>query len=83
MLIRSHEIRTIDVVSAQAVQGGVTVSDYRELALGQKLDALNMKVEGLQRDLAGLRQDVSRMLRLLEISQGEDTQSKDPLDDQP
>ncbi len=58
------------------------MSDYRELALGQKLDALNMKIEGLQRDMAGLKQDVGRMVRLLERSLGEGKLPKDTLDDQ-
>ena len=41
------------------------MSDYSELALGQKLDALNLKLVELQQDVARLSQDVRRILFLL------------------
>ena len=41
------------------------MSDYSDLALGQKLDSLNLKIVELQQDVARLSQDVRRILFLL------------------
>lgn len=52
------------------------MSDYSDLALGQKLDALNLKIVELQKDVAGLCQDVRKVLFLLKAEQSSAEESE-------